>query len=157
ITSTSAENGDSAVGKRRPTPEPSREAMVQTVADAVRRAEQGDASMVPVVRDLLAQPGFVDRLGGDLARRTQETLIAQLAGQDLVQREALLCKVGQLRAEVAGPSPAPIERLLAEGVATCWLQMKVEDLRDARSRAEELPLAERASLLRRLDAAHRRF
>jgi hypothetical protein len=35
--------------------------------------------------------------------------------------EAIVARLEQLRTELAGPAPSPVERLLAERAASCWL------------------------------------
>lgn len=87
------------------------------------RAQAGDKSTLPRLRAILADPAAVDALGGDLARQAQTHLVIKCAAKDLMVRESLLRKVELLRAEVAGPTPSPLERLLAERVVSCWLHL----------------------------------
>jgi hypothetical protein len=87
------------------------------------RAQAGDKSALPRIRAILQDPAAVDALGGDLARQAQTHLVIKCAAKDLMLRESLLRKVELLRAEVAGLSPSPLERLLAERVVSCWLHL----------------------------------
>jgi hypothetical protein len=87
------------------------------------RAQAGDNSALPRLRAILKDPGAVDALGGDLARDAQARLIDKYAGQNHMLRESLLRKLELLRAEVAGPSPSPLERLLTERILSCWLHL----------------------------------
>jgi hypothetical protein len=64
-----------------------------------------------------------DLCGGELARLSQSTLIAKFSGKNLAFREALSRKLELLRAELAGPGPTPLERLLVERVVSCWLHL----------------------------------
>jgi hypothetical protein len=89
----------------------------------VRRAETGDDTALPALRLMLSRPGAADILGGDLARQAQRTLINQFSGKNLMLREALIHKLDQLHAELAGPNPTPPERLLVQRVVTCCLQL----------------------------------
>jgi hypothetical protein len=89
----------------------------------VRRAESGDESALPAVRDLLNHPAAADLLGGDLARRARQTLVDRFTGKNLLHKEVLSRKLEQLQAELAGPTPTPVERLLVERVVTCWLHL----------------------------------
>jgi hypothetical protein len=64
----------------------------------------------------------------------------------------------QLRAELAGPNPSPLERLLVERIAICWLQSYHADQRHASATSWTTSLnyaqeAERAQ--RRLESAIR--
>src|SRR5262249_16130522 len=89
----------------------------------VRRARNGDEKTLPVVWELLKDPANVDRLGGDLAWQAEQSLICAATGENLAAQEALTRKLELLRSELAGPSPTPLERLLVERVAACWLQL----------------------------------
>src|SRR5262249_20398539 len=96
--------------------------------DLVRRADDGDPTTLPVLREVLKDPRMVDLMGGDLAGRAQRTLIDRFAGKSLRLREALARKLEVLREEVIGPRPAPVERLLAARVVACWLHLHVLEL-----------------------------
>jgi hypothetical protein len=73
------------------------------------------------VRALLTIPGAVETAGGDLARTSDRRNARHLAGDDPFQFEAILARLEQQRAELAGPDPSAVERLLAERAASCWL------------------------------------
>ena len=64
-------------------------------------------------------------------------------------------KLARLREELAGPEPTPIERLLAERAAFCWLTV-YEYERQYASRGQP-PGGQAEYHQRRIDAAHRRF
>jgi hypothetical protein len=89
----------------------------------IDRAQRGDKAALPAVRELLKDPATVDMLGGDLARQAQLTLIGKFSGKNLLFKESLTRKLELLRAELSGPSPTPLERLLAERVVACWLHL----------------------------------
>lgn len=72
---------------------------------------------------MLKDPALVDRLGGNLARQAQLVLIDKFCGKNLLYRESLPRKLELLRADLAGPNPTPLERLLAERVVACWLHL----------------------------------
>jgi hypothetical protein len=96
------------------------------------RAHKGDDSVLPGLRKLLRQmPESVAILGGDLARQAENGFIEALGGNNLAFKEALLRKLELMRAELAGPSPSPLERLLVERIVACWLQVQDADFRYA--------------------------
>jgi hypothetical protein len=97
----------------------------------------------------------VDLLGGDLARHAQLTLISKLSGKNLLFKEALTRKLDLLRAELAGPAPTPLERLLAERVAACRLHLHYLEMVYAQKDSMSLDLA--AYYQRGLSAAQRRY
>lgn len=87
------------------------------------RAEKGDKTTLPALRELLKDPALVDALGGDLAEQAQMALLDKFSGQNLLLKESLTRKLDLLRDELAGPSPVPLERLLVDRVITCWLHL----------------------------------
>jgi hypothetical protein len=91
--------------------------------DLAGRAQKGDTTALPALRELLKNPTAVDLLGGDMARQAQLSLIHKLSGKSLLLQESLPCKLDLMRAELAGPSPTPLERLLIESILTCWLHL----------------------------------
>ena len=60
-----------------------------------------------------------------------------------------------LRAELLGPTPTPLERLLVERVVACWLQVQDADVRYAQAKNPSFALGD--YLQRRMDRAHKRF
>ena len=67
-----------------------------------------------------------------------------------------LCDVA---AKLAGPSPSPAERVLAETAATCWFAFRLHEAQYAASVKSEdgMTLAQSEHAQRRMDRAHRRF
>jgi hypothetical protein len=91
--------------------------------ELLRRAREGDKTTLPALREMLQRPEAVAEFGGDLAEQAEWSLLQATAGKNLVWREALARKMELLRGELAGPSPTPLERLLVDRVAACWLQL----------------------------------
>lgn len=87
------------------------------------RAEKGDKTAIPALREYLKVPAVVDVLGGDLAKQAQLTLINKLSGQNLLFKESLTRKLELMREELAGSNPTPLERLLVERIVACWLHL----------------------------------
>jgi hypothetical protein len=66
-----------------------------------------------------------------------------------------LCSVA---AELAGPSPSPVERVLAEAAATAWFAFRLHEANYYAARNEgEMTLAQSEHAQRRIDRAHRRY
>ncbi|MBY0457717.1 MAG: hypothetical protein K2V38_10295 [Gemmataceae bacterium] len=89
----------------------------------VQKAERGDKSALAAVREWLARPGAADVLCGNLAREAMERLVAAWSGNSPVTREATLRKLDELRAELSGPNPSALEKLLVERVVATWLHL----------------------------------
>jgi hypothetical protein len=109
-----------------PKPEPSFEEHMQ---DLVRRSHAGDRSTQPAIKLLLEGPAGpqIAEGCGNLARQIETLLLADCARGNLLVEAAARSKVEALLAEVAGPNPTPLERLLAERVVSCWLQVHAQD------------------------------
>ncbi len=122
----------------------------------LNRAQKGDDSTLPALRELMRDPYYVEVLGGNLARQAETGFIEAAYPRNLMFQEALRGKLEMLRKELAGPDPTPIERLLVGRVVACWLQVQEADLHYARCKSE-LTLAQGDYHQRRMDRAHRRY
>jgi hypothetical protein len=91
---------------------------------------------------------------GDLALQAEGALVRVAAGSNLLLAESLLFKLRELKAELGGASPSPLERLLIARVAATWLQTAYFDglLAQAAGAGE----ARLKVLRQQQDAAHRR-
>jgi hypothetical protein len=124
------------------------------------RARGGDRTAVPQLRKLFDQ--HPERLmllgGGDMAEVAKAKLIDKIVrGDDVVGREAKLRRIDQLRDELAGPNPTPIERLLADRAALCWAELHNADARIFGLLGEGLDTRRAAFLDQYRDRAHRRY
>ena len=120
----------------------------------LERARGGDAESLPAAREALdADPG-IWRHYGDLAAHARRSWIELIAGRDLVLQEALVRKVGEIEADLAGPAPSPMEALLIGRIGASWLQASYADA--AAARAVEVPVKQAELLRKRQDSAHRR-
>jgi hypothetical protein len=92
---------------------------------------------------------------GNLAAHVEHTLIRKCAGKDLVRGEGVRRKLDSLRAELAGPAPTPLERLLVERIAACWLHLHHLELLHASKGSMALDLG--VYYQRCLTAAQKRY
>ena len=62
-------------------------------------------------------------------------------------------------ADLAGPSPSPVERVLAETAATCWFAYRLHEATYAAGMTEDggMSFARSEHAQRRMDRAHRRL
>jgi hypothetical protein len=91
------------------------------------RAGGGDQAALPRLRALLDETEMWRRLG-DLAAHAELTWIRHVSGTDLALREMLARKLGALKAELGGPAPSPLERLMIDRIAINWLIVGHADL-----------------------------
>jgi hypothetical protein len=65
-----------------------------------------------------------------------------MTGTDVIAQEILTRQLQALQADVAGPAATPLEHLLIERIAMCWLQMQQADLTAAQMLAKPSPVQE---------------
>ena len=124
------------------------------LARLVGRAERGDLTVLPALREALAAHPDLWQTYGDLSLQAEGALVRVAAGSNLLLAESLLLKLRALKAELGGESPSPLERLLVERVSASWLQTAYFDglLAQAAGAGE----ARLKVLRQQQDAAHRR-
>ena len=93
---------------------------------------------------------------GDWGRRTQSAWMRRLSEGVETNQTGLNAKIEQMRKELGGPAPSPLEQMLVERIICCWLQVNEAD-RSFRTREGGGTLAQGEYWQRRLDRAHRRF
>ena len=142
-------------------PVPSKSAKELTsleISAIVKRASQGDKAALEVVRAVLdVRP---DEFGPPeaMARVIEDRYLKVLTGPaDELSREVYRRNMERLRRELAGESPTPLERLLADRVVACWLQVQHADKCMAGIEEKSHPLTQGAYARHRQDRAHKRY
>ena len=121
----------------------------------VQRAEQGDESVLGELRAALDVNPWVWQRYGDLAKQSQAAWLQLVAGRNLLLLESARRKAEQLRAELAGPAPSPLERLLIERIVSCWLQVNYAD--SSYAQLKGATPAQHTAALRRQNSAQQRY
>ena len=120
------------------------------------RAHEGDREALPQIREILhAVPSLARELmdPAEIAERSAAGLYAK--GDDLLAREVIPRVLKEMRSELEGEDPTPLERLLAERVAATWLQVQCYETLYAQN-AGKMTLAQGEHHQRRMDRAHNR-
>jgi hypothetical protein len=118
----------------------------------VQRGMQGDREVLTVLRQLLdATPELWTQVG-TLISEVERAWVQVLTREDLVAQEILLRQLQALKSELAGLQPTPLEQLLVERIAVCWLQVQQADLWSARQGIQRATWIEQ-----RQDRAQARF
>ncbi len=133
-------------------PTPPGEAEVRRLLE---RARGGDATEMATLRAALDHHPETWRAYGDLAGHAQGAWIDLIAGVDLALKESLGRRVEALKAELAGPDPSPLETLLIDRVAACWLQVGHADAAVVPSGPVSIPQGDHAR--KRQDSAQKRY
>ena len=100
----------------------------QCIQTLVQRAQAGDHGSVIALRTYLDANPSVWQSAGDLAAQTEKILIGIVSGSDLLRTECLTRKLEALKADLAGPNPTPVEKLVIARIAIAWLQVHSADL-----------------------------
>jgi hypothetical protein len=130
---------------------------MEELQELVRRTQRGDRSVLPALRQALDAHPEIWQAYGDLAAQAQAAWLDLLAGPDVLLRESVERKLAALRAELAGPDASPLEWLLVERVAACWLQTMFADGVYAQAREPQATPAVLRELMRRQESAQRRY
>jgi hypothetical protein len=104
-------------------PVPGDPARVARLNDLVERAQKGDPSALPGLREILAEPTIVAALGGDLASLARDRLLSAFAGKNLLFLEAVTRQMELLRQDLLQGGSSPLERLLVDRVVCNWLHL----------------------------------
>jgi hypothetical protein len=86
----------------------------------------------------------------------QSTLLTQIYEKDLPLQQEAKEQLHQMRAQLAGDSASPLEQILIERIAICWLQMHQYEMLYAR-KMDRCPPSDEEIHLKRLAMAHKRF
>jgi hypothetical protein len=121
----------------------------------VKRAEQGDESALPTLRAALDTNPWIWERYGDLAQQSQAAWLQLIAGPNLLLRESVERKAEQLRSELTGPGPSPLEKLLVERVIACWLQVQYADAAYAQQTSPSP--GQHTAALKRQAGSHQRY
>jgi hypothetical protein len=128
---------------------------VGELVELVRRAEAEGDAVLPQVRAYFDEHPDVATKMGDVAASARLALIDLAVGGQVVLKEATLRRANELEAELAGPDAAPLEKVLAGHVGTCWLAAAEAELTAANARGA--PPARADFLDRRRDRARKRL
>ena len=104
------------------------------------KAENGDKEARKELRRALREsaPEIILQ-ASDIGRRGQWALIKTVAANDPLTEEALVARLEQMRAEVAGPEPSPLEVLLTERICSLWLLIEVLEMLVSAQLSADLP------------------
>ncbi len=98
------------------------------IMSLMRKSQNGDSK---ALRELVEryddQAEFWQQVG-DYAGLVEKRILDSQAGENLLFREGVQRQLAEMRAELAGPSPSPLERMLVDRVVASWLQVQVAEM-----------------------------
>jgi hypothetical protein len=127
----------------------------EKLTDLVGRAQDGDKKVLPTLRKVLDEEPKIARIV-NLARDVEHSLVKAMSGDDLFCQEAIPRNLSEMRDEIAGENPSALERLLAERIALCWLQLQYYEAIYAQN-LSKFTITQSEHHQRRIDKAHRRY
>jgi hypothetical protein len=125
--------------------------------ELVKKAEKGDKKSVPEIREILQEsPELVWRLM-DFAKIAEWHFIERMTkDKDFASKEVLQRQLAAMREEIAGESPSPLERLLAERIVLTWLQIQLFEGLYAGNMFKSMTIPQANYHQKRLDQTYRR-
>lgn len=129
----------------------------RALTDVMRQASAGDEdALARVTKFLDAVPGAYGAIA-DLSIGAERAWVKLVAGDDPLLRTVLQRTLAELRREVEGPTPTPLEHLLAERVVVTWLAVQHADAEAAEFFGEGGTLAQAGYHQERQERAQRRY
>ena len=121
----------------------------------VKEANAGDAAALAELRSLLDDHPEIWRRVGDLGKHAELAMIGLIAEGNVLIRESLLRVAREMREELGGKSPSPMEKLAVQRIVACWLKTQWVDTVHPTPQGETLAQANFGLKLK--ESAQRRF
>jgi hypothetical protein len=120
------------------------------------RAYDGDEGALPKLREILDGAPSLARELLDPAKIAERSAVGLYSSkEDLVAQEAIPRVLEQMRSELEGEDPTPLERLLVERIVATWLQVQCYETLYAQN-ATKMTMAWGEHHQKRIDRAHNR-
>jgi hypothetical protein len=136
-------------------PERRRE-LIEELRDHIIRAQEGDEEAIANMEASLEQIPSIARRFGNLNLLVEQGFVERASGNNPVKQKSLNITLREMREELAGPNPSPLEKLGVERVVSCWLQLHYAEHLYERN-LPKLVLTEDDYYPKRLDRLHRRY
>src|SRR5262249_22446153 len=102
--------------------------LVKRLQELSQGAQAGDAQALAGLRRLLDEHPNCWQRHSDLGKAVEEAWLAMLHKVNPLDHEVLKRQLAALKVELAGTDASPLERLLVQRIAVCWLQVSYADL-----------------------------
>lgn len=97
---------------------------IEDYGEIIDRAEAGDRSVLPRLREILERfPDIAEELG-NLTEMARSALRSRFKRDSLLLGEVLEAEEAALSAEIVGPNPTVLERLLSDQIVLCWQHLR---------------------------------
>ncbi len=130
----------------------------QAFIKLVRKAEKGDAKALAEVRAICkADPEVWDAISTDIARAIRDSLLRSLTGDNDLMHDSVNRQLAKMKRDLMGANPSPLERLLAERICACWLQVQYAEWIYTSKVKSGMSFAHGDYLQRQVDRANQRY
>lgn len=136
-------------------PEKRRE-LIAELKEHITRVHDGDEDAMADMEKSLELIPSIARKFGNLNLWVERGFLERATGGTPVEKKSVALALEQMREELAGPNPSPLEILGAERVASCWLQLHYGELIYEQNLGK-LTLDQDNYYQKRLDRLHRRY
>jgi hypothetical protein len=126
----------------------------QALAELVRRAGEGNETCLAGLRQILDKDPELWRAAGDVSALAERMWIDLVANGNKLAEESIPRNLRELKVQLAGPSPTPLERLLMDYVGVTWLAAQHGEIGAAQVGGS---LDQAKLRLRRAESAQKRF
>ena len=127
-----------------------------TINALLPQANTGDPKALAALRAACDADPTAWRDLGDLGRLGRISLIDKIGGKNSVVSHAIARRVGELRDELGGPTPPPLERLLIDRILSNWLHLHYAEAVYSQ-RVGDLTLKQSEYHQRTVERAQRRY
>ncbi len=142
-----------------PTPaRPGKRGMTEEGRGILARVEAGDGTINHREARLLfrERPDLLETTGNPAHSLLMAWMVKSYPDTKKAEREALVQNIKRVAADLAGPDPTPLERLLAERAAVCWAEVNGLELCIAAGQCST-PGSNGSYWIKRIDSANRRY
>jgi hypothetical protein len=126
----------------------------QAFAEMVRRANLGNEACLQQLRVMLDERPEIWMTVGDAGKLAERAWFTLLAARNALVEQSMPRRHKELKAELAGPSPSPLEKVLVDLIGLRWLAVQQAEI-DAAEASADLKLAN--FRLKRAESAQKRF
>lgn len=126
---------------------------LRLLKDKIKQANDGEESAVAWIKDFLDDNPQVWQTVGDLSVTSERTWIALVSGGDVLATESVRRQLSQLKSELIGELPQPVEKMLGDQIVATWLEVQYLETLTADQRASS---AQTGTMLKRMESAQKR-
>ena len=97
---------------------------LRLLKDTIKRANDGEESAIEWIKDFLDDNPQVWQTVGDLSVTAERIWVALVSGGDVLATESVRRQLSQLKSELIGELPQPVEKMLGDQIIATWLEVR---------------------------------